>query len=287
MNVPNFLESGNGLFTTGRRPRGGLKSVSPTATDTALLSATGFFKSYGHVEALRGASLEVRPGEVVGLVGDNGAGKSTMLKAIAGAVVPDRGELEMDGRRVRTGSTEAARAAGIETLYQDLALAPDLDVVANLYLGRELLQPGLRGLLGELDKRAMWEEGPRLLAEMGVNLPSLKVPVATLSGGQRQIIAVARALAWGRQLVLMDEPTAALGVVQTEKVAELIVDARARGTAVVIVSHNLPELRGIVDRFEVMRLGQIVASIPVAEATTTTLVSAMTGLDDEESERNV
>jgi simple sugar transport system ATP-binding protein len=246
-----------------------------------VLEAKELTRSFGHVQALRGASLRVDRGEVVGLVGDNGAGKSTLIKALAGALTPDSGSILVDGQPTRLLRPADARRLGIETVYQDLALAADLDATANLFLGRELRRPGLGGRIGLLDDPEMQRRAPELLAGLGVQLSSFKIPVAALSGGQRQIIAVARALLWATRLVLMDEPTAALGVRQTEHVAQLTRAASQRGIAVVLVSHNLPELLQLVDRVEVLRLGRVVASMSASEATTSRLVAAMTGLDPE------
>lgn len=259
----------------------GFQSAVPSRVDPAartVLEARGVRKRYGHVNALSGVDLTVRAGEVVGLVGDNGAGKSTLIKILAGFERADEGELVVDGRPAAFASPGDARAAGIEAVYQDLALAPDLDTVANLFLGRERLVRGWQRALGFLDRRGMRTEARAILDRVSVRLPSLEVPVALLSGGQRQIVAVVRALAWSRLLVLMDEPTAALGVTQTEQVIGLIHELRTRGIAVVIVSHNLPELMRVVDRLVVMRLGRVAAELPAAEASTTAVLSAMTGL---------
>jgi simple sugar transport system ATP-binding protein len=243
------------------------------------MQARGVTKAFGHVEALRGADLGVARGEVVGLVGDNGAGKSTLVKVLSGWHRADRGEVAVDGTPVRLRSPADARRAGIETLYQDLALAPDLDVVANLFLGREDVAGSVVGRrLGVLRHRAMRAEAERILDDMDVRLPSLDVEVGALSGGQRQIIAVARTLAWARRIVLLDEPTAALGVRQTEQVRRLVRRAAERGVAAVVISHNLPELLELVDRIVVMRLGRSVASIPIAEADPAALIQAMSGL---------
>jgi simple sugar transport system ATP-binding protein len=247
--------------------------------DTPVLRAEGIVKRFGHVEALRGVDLEVSAGEVVGLVGDNGAGKSTLIKALSGTLEPDGGRIFVEGAPTRIGSPAEARALGIETVYQDLALAPDLDAVANLFLGREQVSSGWRGRLGTLRQRSMNAEAPRILEALGVRLPRLDAPMSTMSGGQRQIVAVARALTWATRVVFMDEPTAALGVAQTEQVAELVRMTSRRGVAVVMISHNLPELLQVVDRVEVLRLGRVAASFDVEEATTSALVAAMTGLD--------
>jgi len=245
-----------------------------------VLRATGVAKSFGHIQALRGVDIEVYPGEVVGLVGDNGAGKSTLIKILSGSLAADRGAVSVGGVPVSIHTSKAARALGIETVYQDLALAPHLDAVANLYLGREECvsrPPWSR--LHFLRGRAMRESAHEFLGRLGVSLPSLSVPVSTLSGGQRQGIAVARALIWATELVLMDEPTAALGVTQTEHVNQLIRATSERGIAVVVISHNIPELLEVADRLVVMRLGRVVADLPRQATTTTKIIAAMTGLD--------
>jgi simple sugar transport system ATP-binding protein len=208
-----------------------------------------------------------------------GAGKSTLIKILAGNHQPDGGRLLVDGEAVTIRSQRAARALGIETVYQDLALPPHLDAPTNLFLGREVVGRGAARWLGVLQERSMRAQARSILDGMGVRLPSLETPVGLLSGGQRQIIAVARALAWASRLVLMDEPTAALGVAQTEHVADLIRQVSRRGVAVVIISHNLPELLQLVDRVVVLRLGQVVATFAAWETTAPALVAAMTGLE--------
>ncbi|MBA2578621.1 MAG: sugar ABC transporter ATP-binding protein [Euzebyaceae bacterium] len=244
---------------------------------TPLLQAHGIVKNYGHVQALRGADFAVQAGEVVALIGDNGAGKSTLVKVLAGVTHPDGGEIRFSGRVVSLPSPTAARAMGIETVYQDLALAPDLDPAANLFLGRELVRPGLLGRLGFLDKSAMAERTRTAFAEMGAGVQSDTAPVGSLSGGQRQSIAVGRAAAWASKVVFMDEPTAALGVVQAGKVLELIRRVRDSGVAVVLISHNMPQVFEIADRIEVLRLGRRVARYRPAEVSMEDVVGAMTG----------
>jgi simple sugar transport system ATP-binding protein len=245
---------------------------------TTILEVDEVTKSFGHVQALRGTSLTIRAGEVLGLVGDNGAGKSTLMKVLAGWHRADDGRIRVDGQTVDVSSTSAARRLGIETLYQDLAMAPDLDIVENMFLGREDVGSGVRRALGIVRRKAMREETERILDEMDVRLPSITVPVGQLSGGQRQVIAVARALAWARRVVLMDEPTAALGVRQTEQVLRSVRAAADRGLAAVVISHNLPELLELADRVVVMRLGRDVADLAAEQADTPTLVAAMAGL---------
>jgi simple sugar transport system ATP-binding protein len=242
-----------------------------------LLEARGIVKSFGHVLALRGADFTVFPGEVVALIGDNGAGKSTLVKTLSGVHHPDAGEIRFEGRPVQIDSPVAARALGIETVYQDLALAPDLESSANLFLGRENMRPGILGRLGFLDKPAMRRRTEEAFSTLGVGVQSATAPVATLSGGQRQGVAVARAVTWAGRLVFMDEPTAALGVVQTQKVLELIRRVRDTGLSVVLISHNMPEVMQVADRVEVLRLGERVAQLQTAETSMEELVGSMTG----------
>lgn len=243
----------------------------------ALLEARGIYKSFGRVRALRGADFDVYRGEVVALVGDNGAGKSTLIKVLSGIHAADAGEIRFEDEPVSMPSPEAARECGIETVYQDLALAPDLDPAANLYLGREILRPGPLGWLGILDKPAMRRRTSEAFASLGVGLQSTDVPVATLSGGQRQGVAVSRAVTWASKIVIMDEPTAALGVVQTRKVLDLIRRVRDSGLSVVLISHNMPEVFEVADRIEVLRLGERVASFTATDVSMEDVVGAMTG----------
>ncbi|GAA2817637.1 ATP-binding cassette domain-containing protein [Kitasatospora paracochleata] len=249
-----------------------------------LLEARGLIKTYGQVQALRGANFTVYPGEVVALIGDNGAGKSTLVKTLVGAVAPDGGEILLDGVPVAFNGPQGAQAVGIETVYQDLALAMDLDAAANLFLGREKLRGGLLGALGVLDKGAMRARAVEAFAELGVKLKDVNAPVATLSGGQRQSVAIARSVAWASRVVFMDEPTAALGVVQRGRVLESIRKVRDRGVSVVLISHNMPEVLSVADRVEVLRLGQRVARFRAADTSLDELVGAMTGAIANEGE---
>jgi simple sugar transport system ATP-binding protein len=242
-----------------------------------LLEARGIVKSFGRVRALRGASFTVHPGEVVALIGDNGAGKSTLVKTLSGVLVPDDGEIRFEGRTVTIPDPHAARELGIETVYQDLALAPDLESSANLFLGREAVRSGLLGKLGFLDKREMRRKTQEAFESLGVGVQDATAAVATLSGGQRQGVAVARAVTWAGKVVFMDEPTAALGVVQTRNVLDLITRVRETGLAVVLISHNMPEVMEVSDRVEVLRLGERVARFNTADASMEELVAAMTG----------
>jgi simple sugar transport system ATP-binding protein len=252
-------------------------AAQPGTASTSLLQARGIEKSFGRVRALRGADFDVRRGEVVALVGDNGAGKSTLVKVLSGILAADAGEIRFGGEPVTVPSPEAARELGIETVYQDLALAPDLDPAANLYLGREIVRGGPLGWLGLLDNRAMRSGTSEAFASLGVGLQSTDAPVATLSGGQRQGVAVSRAVTWASKVVFMDEPTAALGVVQTRRVLDLIRRVRDSGLSVVLISHNMPEVFEVADRIEVMRLGQRVASFRAADVSMEDVVGAMTG----------
>jgi simple sugar transport system ATP-binding protein len=247
------------------------------APDEPVLVAKDIAKSYGHVEALKGADFECYPGQVTALIGDNGAGKSTLVKVLSGTTSPDRGTIRVSGSEYRPDSPGAAHAAGIETVYQDLALAPDLGPAANLYLGREVRRPGFLGRLGFLDEKAMRDEAARTFESLGVSADTSRASVRALSGGQRQGVAVARAVAWGRSIVLLDEPTAALGVVQTQNVLRLIRRVADSGLAVVLISHSMPDVLAVADRIEVLRLGRRVAQFARADATVDRLVAAMTG----------
>ncbi|MDQ0379520.1 ATP-binding cassette domain-containing protein [Amycolatopsis thermophila] len=254
--------------------------------DTVLLDARNLVKRYGSVEALRGASFQARAGEVTALIGDNGAGKSTLVKCLSGAEQPTSGEIVLDGRTVSLDSPTTARRMGIETVYQDLAVAPELDPAANLFLGREIKRRGILGRLGMLDKAEMRRRAVEEFDRLGVTLQSADVPIGSLSGGQRQSVAVARSVVWASKVVFMDEPTAALGVVQRERVLDVIRRVRDEGIAVVLISHNMPEVLSVADRVEVLRLGTRVARFVASETKLEDLVAAMTGaLTHEEAAR--
>ncbi|MFE0462397.1 ATP-binding cassette domain-containing protein [Kitasatospora sp. NPDC058965] len=242
-----------------------------------LLEARGVVKHFGHVQALQGADFTAYAGEVVALIGDNGAGKSTLVNVLSGVLAPDDGELLLNGAPVRFAGPQDARRQGVETVYQDLSLAPDLDAAANLHLGREIVRGGLLGRLGVLDRPAMRRAAVEAFAELGVTLKDVTAPVATLSGGQRQSVAVARAVAFANKVIFMDEPTAALGVVQRARVLETVRAVADRGICVVLISHNMPEVLAVADRVEVLRLGRRVASLTAADTTIEQLVGAMTG----------
>ena len=242
-----------------------------------ILEARDIVKNFGRVLALRGADFSVQPGEVVALVGDNGAGKSTLVKCLAGVEHPDAGEIVFEGNPVVLNTPTQARALGIETVYQDLALAADLDPAANLFLGREATRGGVLGKLGFLDKAEMHRLAHEAFESLGVGLQDSNAPVANMSGGQRQGVAVSRAVTWASKVVFMDEPTAALGVVQTRNVLEQIKKVREQGLAVVLISHNLPEIFEVADRIEVLRLGERVARLRPSDVSMEDVVSAMTG----------
>jgi D-xylose transport system ATP-binding protein len=235
------------------------------------LSARGVTKTYGAVRALTDVDLDVSAGEVVALVGDNGAGKSTLVKVISGAVPPDAGTIEFGGAPVRIQQPHDAQALGITTVFQDLALCENLDVVANLYLGTETRT---WSVLGEV---AMERSARDLLASLEVRIPDVRAPVATLSGGQRQSVAIARALLGAPSMVILDEPTAALGVEQTAQVLGLITRLRDRGLAVLVISHNLADVRAVSDRIAVLRLGRNAGDFATADATQEMIVTAITG----------
>jgi simple sugar transport system ATP-binding protein len=243
-----------------------------------LLEACGVVKNYGQVQALRGVDFAVYPGEVVALIGDNGAGKSTLTKILSGAEQPDEGEVRFEGRPVSLSSPHDAHGLGIETVYQDLALAPDLDPASNMYLGREVMLPGLLGRLGFLDRKAMRDKTNEVFRTLHVKLQTTDGAVANLSGGQRQGVAVSRAVTWANKVIFMDEPTAALGVVQSENVLALIRRVRSSGVAVVLISHSMPEVKEVADRVEVLRLGQRVRVFDDVDKTSMEdFVGAMTG----------
>jgi simple sugar transport system ATP-binding protein len=242
-----------------------------------ILEARDIVKSFGRVQALRGASFTVYPQEVVALVGDNGAGKSTLVKTLVGVHPPDRGEIRFGGDPVEIHTPHDARDLGIETVFQDLALAAEIDPAANMFLGREVLRPGLLGKLGFLDKAAMRRRSDEAFRDLGVRIQDTSAPVANMSGGQRQGIAICRAVTWASKVVFMDEPTAALGVLQTRNVLDLIRRVRDHGLSVVLISHNMPEVFEVADRIEVLRLGRRVARMRPSEVSMEDIVAAMTG----------
>ncbi len=253
---------------------------SATVSGEPRLRLTGINKSFGAVRALTDVDFEVYPGEVVGLVGDNGAGKSTLIKVIAGVNPADTGNIYIEGQEVTIATPTDATNRGIETVYQDLALADNLDVVANLYLGREDVAPRIPGVGGTLNEIEMERRTLDVLSQLDVKtIRSVRLPVAALSGGQRQSIAVAKTILRNPKVVLLDEPTAALGVAQTRQVLNLIRRLRERGLAVVVISHNLADVFEVVDRVIVLRLGRRVGSFDVHNTTPEQVVAAITGAE--------
>jgi len=244
-----------------------------------VLKANKLTKRYGRVVALDSADLELYPGEVLGIIGDNGAGKSTLIKAISGAVKPDSGNIWLNGAEVHFNSPIQARDAGIETVYQNLALSPALSITDNLFLGRELRRPGFLGnWFRKLDHGAMEKQAREKLSELGLlTIQNINQSVETLSGGQRQGVAVARAAAFGSKVIIMDEPTAALGVKESRRVLELIQDVRARGIPIILISHNMPHVFEVANRIHVHRLGKRLCIIDPKQHSMSDAVAYMTG----------
>ena len=257
-----------------------MSTVLPSnGSSQRLIEVTDVWKSFGEVTALRGASLWADRGELTAIVGDNGAGKSTLIKCISGVFRPDQGTIQLNGTPVSYQSPEQARRSGVETVYQDLALVDDLSVYENVFLDRELTR-GL-GPVRFLARQAMQQETERLFESLNVTLPSIAGRIRGLSGGQRQAVAIARGVMWGQELVIMDEPTAALGVRETAKVEALIRDLIARGLGLIVISHNLDQVMRLSARVWVMRGGRVVGGLRTAEASNELLVSMITGLADE------
>lgn len=243
------------------------------------LAARGLSKRYGRVVALDNADFELMPNEILAVIGDNGAGKTTLIKALCGAVTPDSGAIELNGQPVHFRSPMEARLAGIETVYQNLALSPALSIADNMFLGRELRKPGLAGsLFRRLDRAAMQKIARQKLNELGLmTIQNIGQAVETLSGGQRQGVAVARAAAFGSKVVIMDEPTAALGVRESRRVLELILDVKKRGLPIVLISHNMPHVFEVADRIHIHRLGRRLCVIDPRKHTMSDAVAFMTG----------
>ena len=244
-----------------------------------ILQGRNLVKRFGRVVALDHADFDLMPNEILGVIGDNGAGKSTLIKMLAGALSPDQGEIRFNGQVVHFRSPLEARAAGIETVYQDLALAPALSIVDNLFLGRERRLPGLLGrVFRMLDRGAMQKEARKHLSALGLlTIQNIKQPVETLSGGQRQGVAVVRATAFGSRVVIMDEPTAALGVKESRKVLALMLDVKRRGLPIVLISHNMPHVFEVADRIHIHRLGRRIAVIDPKKFSMSDAVAIMTG----------
>lgn len=237
------------------------------------IKANNLEKSFGAVKAVQKYSVEINQGEVVALVGDNGAGKSTVVKMLSGLYKPDAGEIFVNDRSVTLKSALDARKAGIETVLQDLALVPQRPVYLNLFLGREATKPAIR----LLDHKMMCREAEKLFLELGVNIPSVKLPIGSLSGGQRQAVAIARAARWSQSLVIMDEPTAALGIAETAKVEELIRNLSLRGTSIFLISHNLDQVFRLTSKISILRRGEYIGEYQTSQVTKNDIVSKITG----------
>jgi fructose transport system ATP-binding protein len=255
------------------KDRGMSEEVQP------ILQARGLVKRYGRVTALDGSDFDLYPGEILAVIGDNGAGKTSLIKVLTGAIVPDAGEIFLAGRPIRFRSPQDARMAGIETVYQDLALSPALSIADNLFLGRERRAPGLAGtVFRKLDRAGMQKDARLKLSELGLlTIQNINQPVETLSGGQRQGIAVARAATFGSRVVIMDEPTAALGVKESRRVLELILDVKKRGLPIVLISHNMPHVFELADRIHIHRLGRRLTVIDPKAYSMAEAVAMMTG----------
>ncbi|RUU13347.1 sugar ABC transporter ATP-binding protein [Mesorhizobium sp. USDA-HM6] len=248
-------------------------------TQEPVLTARGLTKRYGRVTALNACDFDLYPGEILAVIGDNGAGKSTLIKAISGAVHPDEGVIELDGKQVQFKSPIEAREAGIETVYQNLALSPALSIADNMFLGREIRKPGpLGSWFRMLDRPAMEKRARDKLTELGLmTIQNISQAVETLSGGQRQGVAVARAAAFGSKVVIMDEPTAALGVKESRRVLELILDVKKRGLPIVLISHNMPHVFEVADRIHIHRLGRRLCVVDPKQISMSDAVALMTG----------
>lgn len=255
-------------------------------TQQPILQAKGLVKRYGNVVALDHADFDLYPGEILGVIGDNGAGKSSLIKALSGAVTPDHGEILLEGKPVHFRGPQDGRAAGIETVYQNLALSPALSIADNMFLGREIRKSGPMGsLLRMVDRNAMQKFAREKLSELGLmTIQNINQPVESLSGGQRQGVAVARAAAFGSKVVIMDEPTAALGVKESRRVLELIRDVRSRGMPIILISHNMPHVFEVCDRIHIHRLGKRLCVINPKDYTMSDAVAFMTGAKEPPAE---
>lgn len=251
--------------------------MTTTATTALALEGVDIYKSFGHVDALRGATLGVGCGEIVALFGDNGAGKSTFLRVLCGMLVPDRGSVAITGEATSLTSIRDAQARGIEVIHQDLALAPHLSTLENIFLGHERMRGGWMRRLRLLDRSAMAVTADDSLQELSIDLPSVRVPVSALSGGQQQAVAIARAVLWSQFAILMDEPTAALGPRQSDVVCETITKVAARGLGVLVISHDIPRMLRVAHRAAVLRRGKIVLNAVASDLEITDIVHAMVG----------
>lgn len=248
-------------------------------TQEPILHARGLVKRYGKVTALDHCDFELYPGEILAVIGDNGAGKSSLIKAISGAITPDEGEIFLEGRPIAFRSPIEARASGIETVYQTLAMSPALSIAENMFMGREIRKPGIMGsVFRQLDRARMEKFAREKLNELGLmTIQNINQAVETLSGGQRQGVAVARAAAFGSKVVILDEPTAALGVKESRRVLELIRDVRSRGIPIILISHNMPHVFEVADRIHIHRLGKRLCVIKPSDYSMSDAVAFMTG----------
>ncbi|HEY1761512.1 MAG TPA: ATP-binding cassette domain-containing protein [Acidimicrobiales bacterium] len=246
-------------------------------TSTPLLEAKGITKAYANVEALADINFCLNGGEIVGLVGDNGAGKSTLVKILCGAHQPSSGQILIDGEQVTFSSPKESRERGIEVVYQDLALANELSVAENIFLGREMKLSGIRGRLGAMDRKAMYESAIETLHSLAIEIKSVETRCGMMSGGQRQAVAVARAIMWGSKVLLLDEPTAALAVAESDKIAGLVAGVKEKGVGVILVSHNLPQVHELCDRVVVLLRGRVVTELHRGHYNIDDLVSWITG----------
>jgi ABC-type sugar transport system ATPase subunit len=244
---------------------------------SAIVDIAGITKTFGHVEALRGVDMKILTGEILALVGDNGAGKSTLVGVLSGDHVPDAGTVLMEGEAIPFGVIAAAQARGISAVYQDLALAPDLSISDNIFLSTERRRPGLLGRLGFLEERQMEQRASELMSSLGIQIGDVRTPVRSLSGGQRQVVAVSRAVERASKLVILDEPTAALGARQARIVLETILEAKRQGLTILLISHDLPRVIEVADRIAIMRLGRVVTILPGANVTIPQVVATMLG----------
>jgi fructose transport system ATP-binding protein len=251
-----------------------------------ILQGRNLVKRYGRVTALDHCDFELFPGEILAVIGDNGAGKSTLIKAVSGAVIPDEGEIFLEGQRVQFSSPLDAREKGIETVYQQLAMSPALSIADNMFMGRELRKPGFMGkVLRQLDRPEMERIAREKLNELGLmTIQNIRQAVETLSGGQRQGVAVARAAAFGSKVIILDEPTAALGVKESRRVLELILDVKRRGIPIVLISHNMPHVFEVADRIHIHRLGKRLCVIKPGDHTMSDAVAFMTGAKEPPAE---
>jgi len=252
-----------------------------------VLKARGLVKRYGKVVAIDHCDFDLMPGEILGLIGDNGAGKSSLIKVLSGAVIPDAGAITLEGKAVRFANPIEARTAGIETVYQTLAMSPALSIADNMFMGRELRKPGVMGMIfRQLDRRRMEAVAREKLSELGLmTIQNINQAVETLSGGQRQGVAVARAAAFGSKVIILDEPTAALGVKESRRVLDLILDVKSRGISIILISHNMPHVFEVADRIHVHRLGRRLCVIDPKDYDMSDAVALMTGAKEPEQQQ--